>query len=64
PFIIAAFFSGAFMRFMGSMRGKVGHVEKVIGVLLVLAGILFITGGVQTASFWLLETFPVLGTLG
>ena len=27
-------------------------------------GVLFLTGGVQTASYWLLEIFPVLGRLG
>ncbi|MCK5746065.1 MAG: cytochrome c biogenesis protein CcdA, partial [Oricola sp.] len=25
---------------------------------------LFLTGGMQSMSFWLLERFPVLGTLG
>jgi cytochrome c-type biogenesis protein len=64
PFIIAAFFSGTFMRFMARFRIHLGQVEKVIGGLLVVAGILFITGGVQTASYWLLETFPALGELG
>ncbi len=64
PFIIAAFFSGAFMRFMARFRMHMGRVEKAIGVLLVIAGVLFITGGVQAASYWLLETFPSLGGLG
>jgi cytochrome c-type biogenesis protein len=57
-------FSGAFMRFTQSFRSHLGTVEKVIGGLLVLAGILFLTGGMQSMSFWLLERFPVLGTLG
>ncbi len=35
-----------------------------MGVLLVLTGIAFLTGWITTASFWLLETFPVLGRLG
>jgi cytochrome c-type biogenesis protein len=64
PFILAAFFSGAFMRFMARFRVHLGSVEKVIGGLLVIAGVLFITGGVQAASYWLLETFPALGQLG
>ena len=41
-----------------------GRVEKAIGALLVVAGLLFLTGGIQTASYWLLETFPGLGRLG
>ena len=32
--------------------------------MLVIAGVLFLTGGIQTASYWLLETFPALGQLG
>jgi cytochrome c-type biogenesis protein len=35
-----------------------------MGVLLVLTGIAFLTGWISTASFWLLETFPALATLG
>lgn len=64
PFLLAALFSGAFMRFLVRFRVHLGKVEKVMGGLLVLAGVLFLTGGVQAASYWLLETFPVLGTLG
>jgi cytochrome c-type biogenesis protein len=64
PFLVAALFSGAFMRFLGHFRVHLGRVEKVIGALLVVAGVLFLTGGVQSASYWLLETFPGLGRLG
>ena len=64
PFLIAAVFSGAFMRFMTKFRVHLGRVEKAIGGLLVLAGIFFVTGGVSTAAYWLLEMFPALGQLG
>ncbi len=57
PFLVAALFSGAFMRFLQRFRVHLGRVEKVIGGLLVVAGLLFLTGGVQTASYWLLEAF-------
>ena len=64
PFLVAALFSGAFMRFLSRFRVHLGRVEKVIGALLVVAGVLFLTGGVQSMSYWLLETFPALGRLG
>ena len=35
-----------------------------MGALLVLTGIAFLTGTITTISFWLLETFPVLGRIG
>jgi cytochrome c-type biogenesis protein len=41
-----------------------GRVEKAIGALLVLAGLFFISGGVQASAYWLLEAFPALGRLG
>jgi cytochrome c-type biogenesis protein len=64
PFLVAALFSGAFMRFLGRFRMHMGTVEKLMGAFLVVAGVLFLTGGIQRASFWLLETFPSLGMLG
>ena len=64
PFLLASAFSGAFMRFLGRFKLHLGKVEKAMGGLLVVAGILFLTGGMQTIAFFLLETFPVLGRLG
>lgn len=64
PFLIAAFFSGAFMRFLQRFRLQMGRVEKVMGGLLVLAGIAFLTGGIQLMSNWLLETFPGFAAIG
>ena len=52
------------MHFLGRFRVHLGRVEKVIGGLLVLAGVAFLSGGVANVSYWLLETFPVLGRIG
>jgi cytochrome c-type biogenesis protein len=64
PFWIAALFSERFMRFTQSFRQHLGTVEKITGALLVLTGMLFLTGGMATMAFWLLETFPALGRIG
>jgi cytochrome c-type biogenesis protein len=64
PFLIAALFSGDFMRFLARFRVHLGRVEKAMGAILVVAGVLFLTGGMQSFSYWLLETFPALGKLG
>jgi cytochrome c-type biogenesis protein len=64
PFLVAALFSGAFMRFLQRFKVHLGRVEKAIGGLLVIAGVLFITGGMQRFSYWLLETFPVFQQIG
>lgn len=64
PFLLAAMFVGPFMAFLTRFRRHVGTVEKVMGGLLVITGILFLTGSMQNFSFWLLEKFPALGQLG
>jgi cytochrome c-type biogenesis protein len=53
-----------FVALLKRMRSHFAMVEKAMGALLVLTGIAFLTGWITTMSFWLLETFPVLGRLG
>ena len=46
------------------MRHRLRVVEMVMGGLLVLTGLAFLTGKMSMLAFWLLETFPVLGSIG
>ena len=55
---------GPFMAFMQKFRRYFGLMEKIVGSLLVLTGIAFLTGSFQSLSFWLLELFPGLAKLG
>lgn len=64
PFILVALFIGPVMRSMSKLGGMMGNVERVMGVFLVIAGILFMTGMMSEIAFWLLETFPSLGQVG
>ncbi len=64
PFMLAAAGVGTFMGFMSGFRKHLRKVEQAAGALLVLSGIMFITGGVQAVSYWLIERFPVLLNLG
>jgi len=65
PFLCAAFFVGPFATFLARFRSYMPVVEKTAGVLLVLTGVAFVfTDFFSAASFWLLETFPVLGRIG
>ena len=64
PFVLAAAFAGHFLRLMRRVRGRFDLVEKAMGALLVGTGVLFLTGGMSTLAYWLLETFPVLGRIG
>ena len=64
PFLLAALFAGPFMRFATRFRRHVATVEKTMGALLVVTGVLFAAGSMNTLSYWLLEAFPALGTFG
>jgi cytochrome c-type biogenesis protein len=64
PFLLAAFAVEPFAQFLARFRRHLAKVEQVMGGLLVLTGIAFLTGFVSQASFWLLEMFPALGTIG
>jgi cytochrome c-type biogenesis protein len=64
PFLAAALAIEPFFRFIRKFRRHFGAVEKTVGVLLVATGVAFLTGAMQSASFWLLDTFPGLATLG
>ncbi len=64
PFIAAAFAVKPFLNWMQKFRRHIGMVEKAMGGLLVVTGVLFITGSFTTFSYWLLEMFPALGYIG
>jgi cytochrome c-type biogenesis protein len=64
PFMLAAFAVEPFAAFLTRFRRHLAMVERVMGGLLVLTGIAFLTGFVSQASFWLLELFPALGSIG
>jgi cytochrome c-type biogenesis protein len=64
PFLAAALAVEPFAAFLARFRAHLGLVEKAMGGLLILTGVAFLTGAVTQASFWLLDTFPMLGQIG
>ena len=64
PFLVAAGFAGAFMRWSARFRSRLALVEKAMGAFLVLAGVLIFTGQMPTIANWLIEAFPALGKIG
>ena len=64
PFMAAALAIEQFAAFLARFRAHLGLVEKAMGGVLVLTGIAFLSGAVTQASFWLLDTFPMLGKIG
>jgi len=64
PFIAAALAIGPFLMFMNRFRRHLGMMEKIMGAMLVITGILFVTGGFSEIGYWILELFPSLGQVG
>jgi len=64
PFVVAALAAEPFAAFLARFRAHLGLVEKAMGGLLVLTGVAFLTGAISEVSYWLLDTFPMLGKIG
>ncbi|WP_372614886.1 cytochrome c biogenesis CcdA family protein [Aquicoccus sp.] len=64
PFLLVAAFLPRLGGFMGWMKRHLEQIEKVMGLLLWTIGLLMLTGGFASFSYWLLETFPGLAALG
>lgn len=63
PFVLAALFIGPFMRWMSRFRRHLGLIEKIMGVMLILFGILIATNSINYIAQWMLEIAPDIGTL-
>ncbi|MCR9274370.1 MULTISPECIES: cytochrome c biogenesis CcdA family protein [Mameliella] len=63
PFIIAALFSGPFLKWTARHRDKLQYVEKLMGGMLILFAILIATDTVNVIAQWMIETFPAWTSL-
>jgi cytochrome c-type biogenesis protein len=64
PFIVAALAIEPFAAFLARFRAHLVHVERLMGGLLVLTGVAFLTGLFTQLNSWLIETFPSLQSIG
>ncbi len=64
PFFLAGIAIGPFLTFFQSFKKHLHTVERVMGALLVLTGVLFLTGNFTRLSYWFQDTFPVLANFG
>lgn len=63
PFILAAFFAGPFLGWVARHRALMGHVEKAMGVMLIVFGLLIATNSVNLIADWLIRNFDWSATL-
>lgn len=64
PFIFAALFAGQFLSASSRIKRHMSIIEKFIGGMLVLTGLLLISGKFGVIGVWLLEKFPVFMKMG
>ncbi len=64
PFLLSALFISRSIGLMNRIKPYLRAIERVMGVLLVVVGVMLLTGAFAAFAYWLLETFPVLATLG
>ncbi|MBT9244093.1 cytochrome c biogenesis protein CcdA [Gemmobacter fulvus] len=64
PFLLAALFIERAIGLMTRLKRHMKLIERAMGLLLLLVGLALVTGALSDFSFYLLETFPFLATLG
>ncbi len=63
PFVLAAVAIRPFLGFLQKFKKHLGRVEKIMGVIMILTGILFLTGSLNWFGQWLIENVPLLARL-
>jgi cytochrome c-type biogenesis protein len=63
PFILAAFCIEPFMRRMKNFRKHLGLIEKSMGMMLIVFGLLIATNSMNYIAQWMLSVAPDIGVL-
>jgi cytochrome c-type biogenesis protein len=64
PFILSGLFITKFLVFSKKTRIHIVKIQKISGYILLVTGVLIVTGKLQTLGFYLLDWFPFLVKLG
>ncbi len=64
PFLLVAAFFPRMTGVMAFMKRHMERIERISGLLLWSVGLMMLTGQFTDFSWWLLEKFPVLATVG
>jgi cytochrome c-type biogenesis protein len=64
PFILSGLFITKFLVFSKKTRMHIVKIQKISGYILLVTGVLIVTGKLQTLGFYLLDWFPFLAKLG
>ena len=61
PFLLAAVFIEHSMALMSRLKRHMKLIERLMGTLLIIVGLALVTGAFTDFSYWMLETYEVLG---
>jgi len=64
PFVVAALFAKPFLRWMQRNRKYLGHIEKIMGGMLILFAVLILTGSVNLIAAAMIRWMPAFGNFG
>lgn len=64
PFLLAAMFITRAIGVMNRLKRHMKTIERAMGALLLIVGVAMVSGAFSAFSWWLLEQFPALATLG
>jgi len=64
PFILSGLFITKFLIFSKKTKMHIIKIQKISGYILLITGVLIVTGKLQTLGYYLLNWFPILGKLG
>jgi cytochrome c-type biogenesis protein len=64
PFVLSSLLIKRFLIFSKSAKKYLINIKKVTGIILIITGILIVTGKLQILGFYLIEYFPILQKLG
>jgi len=64
PFLLGALFIGPFLEWTRSFRRHLGTIERAMGAMLVLVGVLMVSGDFERLAYFLVDAFPALARIG
>ena len=64
PFVLSSLLIKRFLIFSKRSKTYLIYIKKISGIILIITGILIVTGKLQILGFYLIEYFPILQRLG
>ena len=64
PFVVSSLIIKKFFIVSNKSKSYLNKIKKISGIIILITGVLIVTGKLQTIGFYLIEFFPILQKLG